>query len=181
MTFNRMEIINFKSKKRSYITWRKHLKPAQIKEAFYNGKKHLKDLFPQKNIEYCYSDMYDIVIGDYRVGLKYVEEGKTYYMFVAANSFYAYPQQIAVGKAVDGKIYFICENFPNFEYYMTFREIPEEYINKNERGFRPLSYNHSVFAIPSREHDISDEDVKCIKIAYEGVRAFSKLIEGITK
>lgn len=183
MTFSKRKIAEFKAKRRHYITWRKSLKPRQIKEAFYNGdeKRGLEVLFPDKNLEYCRSYMYDIVVGDYQLGLKYVNEKETYYMFWSANSFWAYPQDVAVGKAVDGKIYLIREHFPNGEYSLNFRVIPEEYINRNERGFRPKSYNHSIFVIPSRieqiVEDITDEDVKCLKIAYEGIRAFSKLIE----
>ena len=186
MTFSKRQIVEFKAKRRLYLTWRKNLKPRLIKECFYNGdeKLSLKALFPDKNLEYCRSYMYDIVVGDYQLGLKYVNEDGTYYMFLSANSFWAYPQDVAVGKAVDGKIYLIREHFPNGIYKLNFREIPEEYINKNERGFRPKSYNHSILAMPSCIdeviEEITDEDVKCLKIAYEGVRAFSKLIAEIT-
>lgn len=187
MTFSRQQIAEFKSKKKSYITWRKNLKQSQIKEYFYNDddRHNIRTLFPDKNLEYCQCQMYDIVVGDYQLGLKYVNEQGTYYMFLSANSYWAPPQDVAIGKAVDGKIYLIREHFPNYGYSLNFREIPEEYINKNERGFRPRSYNHSIFVMPSRIEqtleEITDEDVKCLKIAYDGIRAFSKLIEEISK
>lgn len=186
MTFSKRQIVEFKAKRRHYITWRKNLKPRRIKECFYNGDERysIKELFPDKNLEYCHSYMYDIVVGDYQLGLKYVNESGTYYMFWSANSFWAYPQDVAVGKAVDGKIYLIREHFPNGDYTVNFRVIPEEYINRNERGFRPKSYNHSIFVFSSQtekaQEEITDEDVKCIKIAYDGVRAFSKLIDGVS-
>lgn len=79
MTFSKQKIGEFKSKGRSYITWRKRLKRDLIKEYFYNEEKHtLKELFPDKNIEYCNCNMYDLVVGDCRIGLKYVvNEQKT--------------------------------------------------------------------------------------------------------
>ncbi len=185
MTFNKKQIAEFKSKGRSFITWRKSLKRSQIQEFFYNSDDRcsIKALFPNKDLEYCKCYMYDIVVGDYQLGLKYVNENGTYYMFLAANSFWAPPQDVAIGKAVGGKIYLIREHFPNSGYKLNFREIPEEYINRNERGYRPRSYNHSILIISNSEEaseSIADEDVKCLKIAYEGVRAFSKLIEEIS-
>ena len=186
MTFSKKQIAEFKSKRRSFITWRKSLKRSQIKEFFYNSddRRSIKALFPDKDLEYCQCHMYDIVVGDYQLGLKYVNEKGTYYMFLSANSAWAPPQDVAVGKAVKGKIYLIREFFPNHAYQLNFREIPEEYINRNEKGFRPKSYNHSIFIAPSNIEEtskgITDEDVKCLKIAYEGVRAFSKLIEEIS-
>ena len=128
--------------------------------------------------------MYDIVVGDYQCGLRYVNEKGTYYMFLSANSYWSLPQNIAVGKAVDGEIYFICEYFPS-EYMLNFRKIPEEYINKKGRGFRPKSYNHTIYVMPSSieraEEEITAQDVECLKIAYEGVRAFSQLIAEFPK
>ncbi len=185
MKFSKRQIAEFKAKGRHYIIWRKNLKPRQIKEAFYNGdeKRGLKELFPDKNLDYCRCYMYDIVVGDYQSGLKYINEKGTYYMFWSANSFWAYPQDIAIGKAVDGKVYLIREHVPNGEYSLNFRVISEEYIERNEKGFRPRSYDHRIFVNPSRieeaVEDITDEDVKCLKIAYEGIRTFSKLIEKI--
>lgn len=185
MKFSKRQIVEFKAKRRFYITWRKNLKPRLIKEAFYNGdeKRGLKVLFPDKNLSYCRCYMYDIVVGDYQLGLKFVNEKGTYYMFWSANSFWAYPQDVAVGKAVDGKIYLVREHFPNGDYKLNFRVIPEEYIDRNERGFRPKSYNHTIMVFPSRIEqvieEITDNDVKCLKIAYEGIQAFSKLIEEI--
>lgn len=185
MTFSKQKIADFKSKGRSYITWRKHLKRDLIKEYFYNEEKHtLKELFPDKNIEYCYCSMYDLVIGDYKISLKYVNEQGTYYMFLAANSYWAPPQDVAIGKAMDGTIYLIRESFPRTGYSLNCREIPEKYINKNEQGFRPKSYNHTVHIRPTQlEHsveEIADEDVKCLRIAYEGIKAFSQLIKEIS-
>lgn len=183
MKFTKQGIIDFKQKGRSYVTWRKLLKRGSIKYFFYNSDRRLsiKVLFPGRNLEYCECNMYHIVLGDYQLGLKYVNDSGTYYMFLAANSCDAPPQNIAIGKAVDGKIYLICEQMPDTGYTLNFREIPEEYINRNEKGFRPRSYDHSIFIGHASNQEenvqmISDEDVKCLKIAYEGVRAFSRLI-----
>lgn len=63
---------------------------------------------------------------------------------------------------------------------LNFRIIPEEYINKSEMGFRPKSYNHSVLItssdIKESIEELTDKDVKILRIAYESIRAFSKLI-----
>lgn len=178
MTFGKQEIGEFKSKCRYYTTWRQDLKPRQVKDAFYNGdeSRSIKKLFPGKNLQYFDSSYYDIVVGDYQRGLKYVDESGTYYLFWSANSFWAEPQSIAVGKSVDGKIYLIREHFPKGEFDLDFMEFSEEHVNENARGFRPRSYRHIFYGLPSRIEDITDEDVKCLKIAYEGIRAFSKLI-----
>ena len=186
MEFSKEQIVKFKSKGRGFITWRKSLEPSQIKKFFYNDddSRNIKVLFPDKNLEYCQCHMYEIVVGDYQLGLKYVNENGTYYMFLSANSFWAPPQDVAIGKAVEGKIYLIREHLPNDDYCLTFREIPEEYINRNESGFRPRSYNHFIYASPSHieeaSKDITYEDLKCFNIAYEGVCAFGKLIEEIS-
>ena len=184
MTFTRRGIAEFMCKRRSFITWRKKLKRDKIKWFFYNDyrdKYNISTFFSGKNLEYCNCPMYNIVVGDYKLGVKYVNENGTFYMFLSANSYGAYPQEVAIGKSIDGKIYLIRELFPYFQNQLTFIEIPEEYINRNEKGFKPKSYNHSIMVIPSNfEHDmeaITDEDVKCLKIAYDGIRAFSKLIE----
>lgn len=185
MTFTKRQVAEFKAKCRFYTTWRKNLKPYQIKKAFYNGYRNvdLKVLYPDKNLDYCSCYMYDIVIGDYKLGLKYVDENGTYYMFLSANSFFAYPQNVAIGRAIAGKVYLVCEHFPNGGNDLNFRVILEDYIDRKERGFRPKSYNHSISVFPSsieREvKNITDEDIKCLKIAYQGIKAFSKLIEEI--
>ncbi len=182
MKFSKRQIVEFKAKRRAFITWRKNLKPDQLKKSFYNNDKTstLKTLFPNRNLSYCHCSMYDIVVGSYQLGLKYVNEKGTYYMFCAANSFWANPQDVAVGKVVDGKVYLVRESFPRSDYSMNFRVIPEECINREDKGFRPKSYNHSIFVPPSCVEqvvkDITDYDIKCLKIAYEGIQEFSKII-----
>lgn len=181
MDFHKKGIALFKASRRYYMTWRKKLTPVRVKDAFYNGDENrsIKKLFPGKNLQYFDSSSYDIVVGDYQRGLKYVDETGTYYMFWSANSFWAYPQSVAVGKVVDGIIYMIREHFPRGEFDLDFLEFPEEHIKNKTKGFKPRSYSHAFFGLPSRMEDITKEDEKCLKIAYEGIRAFSKLIENI--
>lgn len=186
MEFSKKGIAEFKAKRRYYTTWRKKLIPKKIKECFYNNNDecNIKTLFPGKKLQYCNSYMYELVVGDYQAGIKYVDGEETYYLFWAANSYYAYPQSIAIGKAVDGKVYLIKEDFPRMENNLNFRIIPEEYINTSEMGFRPKSYNHSVLItssnIKAAIEELTDMDVKTIKIAYEAIRAFGKLIAEAT-
>lgn len=182
MTFTKQEIAEFKSNKEkaSYITWRTNLDKFKLKEYFYNeGKYALKKLFPDKNIEYCACENYQLVVGDFRTGLKYVNEQGTYYMFLAANSYWAPAQDVAIGKAVNGTVYLILEGFPTD---LGFRciKITEDYIGPKRQGFVPRSERHTVYIRPSQieqsAEEITDEDVKCLEIAYEGIKAFSDLI-----
>lgn len=182
MKFTKQGIAEFKCK-RSYLTWRKNLKRRRIFDYLYSDdpNRSLENLYPGKDIQYCHCYMYHIVTGDYQLGIKYVNENGTFYMFLAANSRWAPPQDVAVGKAMNGQVYLIREHLPYGSNHVNFRVISEEYITKNEKGFCPKSYNHSVhisqFRLAKAEEEITDEDVKCAKIAYEGVRAFSKLID----
>ena len=180
MIFSKEHIFKFKRKEQSYISWRTNLKPIQIQEYFYNDDKkyHINVLFPGKNLEHFRCRMYNIVCGDFQLGLKYVNEEGTFYMFLSANTSWAYPQNVAIGKAVDGTIYLIQEYFPGSKSGLTFKEIPEAYIGKEE--WKVPSYTHDLDFFPifgTKSEDITDEDVKCLQIAYEGVRAFSKLIK----
>lgn len=177
MKFTKEKIIDFKLKGRSYITFENSIKLGRMKDYFYrDAHMLLKDTFPNANIEYCHCDMYSIVIGDFQTGIKYVTDDSTYYMFISASSFWADPLNIAIGKAVNGKIYLIREAFP-WQCSLTVRVIPEEYINKNELGFRPKSYEHTIYP---EIKEINDEDVEYIKIAYEGVKAFDNLIKSVS-
>lgn len=180
MKFNKQKIVEFKSKGRFYITWRKNLKPYEIKRFFYNGC-NIKELLPKGNIEYCHSFREDIVDGNRKRGLKYIGNKGTYYMFWTANCFWEYPSCIAVGKVVKGILYLVREELPRGEYNLCLKEIPEEYISINDTGFNPMIYSHSFRATPSHIDEITEEDEKCLEIAYEGVKAFSKLIKEYSK
>ena len=186
MEFSKKGIAEFKAKKRYYTTWRKKLIPKKIKECFYNDddERNIKTLFPGKKLQYCNCCMYDLVVGDYQAGIKYVDGEETYYLFWASNSYWANPKSIAVGKSIKGNVYLIREDFQRMENKLNFRIISEEYINKSEMGFRPRSYNNSVFitssAVNESIEELTDIDVKTMRIAYEGIRAFSKLIAAAT-
>ena len=61
-------------------------------------------------------------------------------------------------------------------------EIPNEYIGKdNLNSKRPILYENSILISPRKKEkalkSITFEDVICLNIAYEGIQAFSKLIE----
>lgn len=185
MKFKAREIIEFKSKGRFYISWRKKLKPQQIKDYFYHNsiKEGIKALFNDKKLKYC-QPMHALYLG-YEQGVKYENENGTYYLFWVAKSPQDEPALISVGKAVDGKIYVIEEVFPLGKHIVSFKEIPEEQINRKESGLIPIIYRNSIFAFPQMKELalelITVEDEKCIKIAYEGVRAFSNLIGEVSR
>lgn len=179
MEFTKKKIVEFLHERRSYI--REKLGWREIQDCFY-GDDELAEIFPGKNLEYCKMYMYDIAYGDCQFGIKYSNESGTYYMFIGANSSWAPPQRVGVGKAVDGKIYLIVENMPDNSCCLTFREVPEEYINKNECAFRPKTYINIVSAIGfAKSEEVTDEDLKCFEIACEGLEAFKALMAEANK
>lgn len=174
MEFTKNGIVEFLHERKSYI--REKLGWREIQDCFY-GENDLDEVFLGKSLEYCKMYMYDIAYGDCQFGIKYVNESETYYMFIGANSSYAPPQCVAVGKAVDGKIYLIVEHLPDNSCCLTFKEVPEEYVNKNEFGFRPKSYINIISALGfAKSEEVTDEDLKCFNIAYEGLEAFCLLM-----
>lgn len=100
-------------------------------------------------------------------------------MFVAANSYWAPVQDIAIGKAVKGTVYLIQDGFPP-TLGLNCIEIAEDYITPKRNDFVPRSYRSAFYIRPSSIEQsieaITDRDVKCIEIAYEAVKAFSDLI-----
>lgn len=187
MKFNREGIADFISKGRTYITWRTGIEPCKAKENFYSGR-NLAEQYQGVDIKYCkpmnWEYPYNVARGDFVTGLKYVLEGKNYYIFLGANSFYAPPQSIAIGKAQEEKIYLIYENISrNKEYEESFIIVPEEYIFKDVKGFIPKAYYNTI-QIPNLKAEkdknkakITDQDIKCLQIAYEGIEAFKELIK----
>lgn len=134
MKFNREGISDFVSKGKTYITWRTGIEPCNAKENFYSGQK-LTEQYPWVDITYCNPRNgeypYQVARGDFVTGLKYVLDGKHYYIFIGSNSFYAPPQSIAIGKAQERKIYLIYENISAYkEYEESFIIVSEEYIFK---------------------------------------------------
>lgn len=187
MKFSREGIADFVSEGKSYITWKTGIEPRNAKNFFYSGR-NLKEQYQGVDIECCNLGRREylskVAHGDFVTGLKYVLKGESYYIFLGANSFYAPPQSIAIGKAQEGKIYLIYEDIsPYKNYEECFIIIPEEYIYKKAKGFIPKTYCHTIQILPLKaEKDknkakITDEDIKCLRIAYEGVEAFKDLIK----
>lgn len=171
--FKKEDIIKFKSGYQSYISYGTNITPCNVYDAFFDSKTDKTDL----GVSFCTSRMYEVSAGDFNSGIRYSCNGETYYMFVGANSAYAPAQSISVGKAKDGLVYLVWEYFPHHEYAIQFRIIPEEYIDRNEPGFRPKSYQNSIMVLGGKiKGEITDIDIECLKIASEGILAFSKLI-----
>lgn len=185
MSFTKQKIVEFKTKRRYFLTWRKNLKPHNIRKLFYKNDEEekftIKDILPDENIEYCDCYSHNIATGDYRHGIRYVNETGTYYLLWVARTIWVSPRSIAVGKAVDGKIYFIREDFPDGITNLSFIEIPENDINNSEINSMSKGYYNTIYKIPSHSRLITQEDVKCINIAYEGVKVLSKLISKCLK
>jgi len=185
MKFTRDGIIDFIGRGRSYLTWRTDIEPRRAKEIFYSGRK-LSEQYPGVDIKYCSPTRlyypYDVARGDFSTGLMYKSKGETCYVFIGANSVYAPAQSIAIGKSQDGNIYLIYEDCSCYTGYKErFIIVSEEHMLKNPKGFRPKAYYHSVTVLPSKKDkevvEITDRDITCLKIAYEGVRAFKKLLQ----
>lgn len=180
MVFNKREFAKIKSRCENYIFWQSNLDRFKIKEYFYNEEKYpLKEAFPDKDIACCNCENYHLVTGSFTTGLKYINEQGTYYMFLAANSYWAPVQDIAIGKADKGIVYLIQDGYPS-SFGVNCIEITEDYITPKRKGFVPRSYRGAIYIRPNSMEqsikEISDRDVKCIEIAYEGVEAFSDLI-----
>ena len=180
MIFTKQKILEYKKKRRYFLTWRSNIKPYHIRNLFYKNEEEekltIKDILPDENLDYCECYTQNIATGDYQQGIKYVNETGTYYLFWAAKTIWVSPRSIAVGKAVNGKIYFIREDFPDKITDLSFIEIPENDINNSETKSMSKRYHNTIYEIPSHSRLITQEDVKCINIAYEGVKVFSKLI-----
>ena len=173
------DIVQFKANNGSYIGNSTNITPHNVYYAFYGSDNDKTNL----GITYCSPSVYEVSRGDFNCGIKYSIGGENYYMFIGANSGYAPAQSISVGKAKDGLIYLIWEDFPNPDSHMQLRIISEEYVLKNEPGFRPRSYRNTIFAYGNLEdkikklsEKITDEDVKCVEVASEGIVVFSDLI-----
>lgn len=176
------DIIQFKAKGLSYISSKDGIEPIDVYNAFYGARDDKTYL----GTTYCSPYVYEVSRGDFNYGLKYSYNDENYYMFIGANSEYAPPQTISVGKAKDGLIYLIWENVPDPGANMQLRIISEEYVNKNEPGFRPTSYRNFISAcgpfekrVKQLNEIIADRDVQCVEIALEGITVFSKLIKDI--
>lgn len=179
VAFDKEEFIEVKRRCENYIFWRTNLDRFKMREYFYNEKHPLKESFPDKNIEYCACEKYRLVVGDFTKGLKYVNEQGTYYMFLAANSYWAPVQDIAIGKAVNGTVYLMQDGYPSY-FEIKCIEITEDYIGPRHSGFVPRSNWRTIYTRRIQTEQsieaITDENWKCLEIAYEGVVAFSDLI-----
>lgn len=188
MKFTREGIIEFIGKGRTYITWRTGIKPETVMAHFFTEHCH-----PGEDIRECkpenLSYRYDLTAGDYATGVKYVREGKTYYMFLGvdtvtfgAKTFAESIKSIAIGRAKEGRIYLIYEE-PS-----AYRKCQEKFIIAVEkhlcdRGYAsiPRAYYHTLSVLPSQKEkaksEVRPQDIECLKIAYEGVEAFKKLMK----
>ena len=146
-----------------------------IRDLFFDLKK-LKKRNEELTIQQFFPPNYNsLVWGDFCSGVKYVDESKELnYMLFSANTFRAWPQQIAVGKPKDGKVYLVKEHFPNDAGFLSTIIVREEYFEDKVIGFVPRRYERQFF-MPSQELNITNNDIMCIKIAYEAIKAFNNL------
>lgn len=188
MKLTRDGIAEFISKGRTYITWRTGINRDNVKEYFYSGR-DLTEQYPEVDIKYCRPEKmeytYNVTRGDFVTGLKYVCGNEKYYIFLGAASFDAPAESIAIGKAKDGKIYLVYEECSTSKpAYKEYREkiiiATEQYICGHPRGFVPAAYYHTIRVLPcevkEKKAEITARDIEALKIAYEGIMAFKKLI-----
>lgn len=182
MDFSKECIAEFKAEGKRYITWRKNVKPHIIRKLFYNsinGYETVEEWPIKKTFEYCSAKLL-IGTGTYRQGMRYTVGDQKFYLFWSADSYWTLPRDIFVGKTVDDNLYLIGEVFGrNSGSIIKFARIPKGYVE--DIPIRGKAYEHTIaaYAESFSEKDIFDEDVQCLKAAYEGVRAFSKLISMI--
>lgn len=188
MKFTREGIIKFISKGRSYITWRTGINRETVMKHFFTEHCHpgvdIRECRPG-NLRY----RYDLTAGDYATGFKYVQDGKTYYMFLGVNTitlgvetFAESIESIAIGRVKDGRMYLIYEEPSKY------RENKEKLIIALEKhicdeGYAsiPRGYYHTICVQPFQKeearNEIKPQDIECLKVAYEGVEAFKKLMK----
>ena len=154
---------------------KKHLNLDDIRNILYN----LSDA-NIKNVEYVSLSDYCVVFGDFIIGLKYTsDEDEKYYMFISANSRFALPQQIAIGKVTGEMIYLTHEMFPN-SVNLNFVAFPESSINTRTKGFVPRSHRDSI----GYNEDIntkSEKTQKCLENGIDACEVFSKLLNNYNK
>lgn len=184
MKFDRDSIAEFKAQGKRYISWRKNIKPFMVRDLFYDridDYELTRESKDKEELNYCEAKV-KLGEGVYRKGVKYSHGDKTYYMFWSTDSYWTLPRDIFVGKLVGGSIHLIGEQFSSKKKaLLRFVIIPQEYVeNVYEKG--ELYQNMIIAGSPFFQKEaIFDKDIECLKNAYEGIRAFSKLIHEISK
>ncbi len=183
MVFSKQEIAKIKGEGKYCIIEGSNVRRTlkKFRDTFYvhnnvDINEELKQRFPEKNIECC---NFNVIWGDYKIGIKYTDQKDIYYIFLGGSCFYELPEMIAVGKEVDGDIYLICELFPNNRRCIRFMIVSE-----NEEGFE-TKYKHIVVAPTSKYKnmvkEIETEDVKCFAKSFRAIKAFNKLVKDYTR
>lgn len=170
MEFSKRKIAQIKGNGGYYIIRSKEIrrKLKQIRDCFY-----ITENYSCEEIKLC---DFNIVEGDYKVGIKYIHKDEVYYMFLGGTCFYEVPDMIAMGKMVNDKIYLICEKYPNIRRYLKFLVISEngEEIN--------TEYSHFILSPESDLiKELKNEDVKCLANAYGAIKVFDDLAKRIRK
>jgi hypothetical protein len=178
--FTKENIAQVKANKGSIIRDNTNISPENVYHAFFILNEETKSM----GVEHCCSPMYAVSVGDFNSGVKYNHNGENYYLFYGANTSYAPPQTMAIGKAKEGLVYLIWEiTDVGPDSFIKFRIIPEKYINRNESGFRPKSYENyidpSLNRIDEAVSKLTDRDVECVEMAFDAIAVFSNLIESI--
>lgn len=177
MRFSKRSIAEFKSRGMLYIFEQTEFSPENILQTFYAP-------YAQKNLEkwcFCHSFVYKIANGTYTEGARHITKNGNYYMFWGAKNINEPAHCLTIGMAVKGNLYMIKEDLNQTGYDITFLIVPENIIDNARDDVNPELYMHSInFSPRNKKNDdygLTDEDVKCIRIAYKGVKAFSKLIK----
>lgn len=177
MIFSKQEISKFKGEGKYYIVEGNDIRRTlkKFRNTFYisnnvDKNEELNLRFPDKTVECC---NFNVVWGDYKIGIKYTEQDDVYYIFLGGNCFYELPEMIAVGKEIDGDIYLICERFPTNKRYIKFMV-----VSINDENLE-TKYQHVVFVPPYKcgnvVKEIKTEDVICFAKAFKAIKVFNNL------
>lgn len=168
--------INLQKKGLSLVMDNQNITSHDIMNTFYRLSQDVEDL----GVQYFRLDAYNIVFGDFVLNIQYTKDDKTYYMMIGANSRHAIPQQIAVGTAIDDKIYMMCESIPTTS-CIDFIAFPKFAINQRTKGFVLRSYRNTMhlFNTRSTQTPLANESKKCLEAGFEAIDTFCSLINQV--
>ena len=183
MTINRNRLVRVKEQKKLFVTLA-GIHPEDIKELFYNNIEN-NDIGNQgekkRTLEYC-KPKWKSAEGTFQGGVKYTFGEDVYYMVWSTNGYWHNPIDIYVGKAKDGIVYTIYENFLEEKAdTLGFFEIPQGFID--DIPINKKLYKNTVYVKSSdfRHKCITNEDVKCFNEANEALFVFRDLINELTE
>ncbi len=180
MTTKKEEIEEVKCKGKVWVSEKSCITPNRIKD-YLQGCELYTVIEKDKsgNFSYLGPDSNDKLPVNYTNGVKYICNGRSYYLFWKTDNSASIPSGISVGKEQDGMVYLISEDFSKDLYYISFNVMPKSMLSNKMSGYSE-GYSHGIDFSPLRRSNICNKisyrDETCISIAANGVMAFDELL-----